>query len=123
MRKLGIAVLGMVLAVAVLALPQNDEELDSLKVCSATQKLIFENTFVRVIDDRIPPGVLEPKHKHRHGVTVWLNGYDIEQTIYPEGKVVRGKREGGSAGWSEAIVHTVRNTGTTESHTIRIELK
>ena len=121
MRKF--AILVAVLTAAVLAYPQSDDNLDSLKVCAATQKLIFENTFVRVIDDRIPPGVQEPKHQHRHGVTVWLNSYDLEQTIFPEGKTTRAKREGGSAGWSEAIIHTVKNTGTTESHTIRIELK
>jgi hypothetical protein len=54
--------------VALLALPKSsDDSLDSLKVCAATQKLIFENEFVRVIDDHIPVGVTEPLHRHRHG--------------------------------------------------------
>ena len=123
MRKIFAAGFLIGIAAAVFAWPQSGDELDSLRVCAATQKLIFENTFVRVIDDRIPPGVTEPKHKHRHGVTVWLNGYDLEQVIFPQGNVVHAKRDGGSAGWSEAIIHTVKNTGTTESHTIRIELK
>ena len=44
---------------------QEDDPLDSLKVCKDTQKLVFENQFVRVIDDTIPPGVTEPRHRHR----------------------------------------------------------
>jgi len=114
------------LAVVLLAgggLLQADEDLDSLKVCKDTQKLIFENAFVRIIDDRIPPGVAEPKHQHRHGVTVWINDYDAEQVVYPEGKKSTSHRVGGTAAWSEAVAHTVRNAGKTESHTIRIELK
>ena len=114
----------LITGAALLAFPQTTEELDSIKVCAATQKLIFENAFVRIIDDRIPPGVTEPKHQHKHGVTISISAYDLEQVIYPEGRVVKGRREGGgAANWSEAIIHTVKNTGTTESHTVRIELK
>ena len=99
------------------------EELDSLKVCAATQKLIFENAFVRVIDDRIPVGVAEPKHKHLHGLTVVLTDYEVEQKNYPDGKITRPRRKFGDATWSEAVVHEVKNVGTTPSHAIRIELK
>ena len=50
------------LAAAFFAMPQStNDSLDSLKACAATQKLIFENQFVRVIDDRIPVGVAEPQ--------------------------------------------------------------
>src|ERR1043166_1174522 len=49
------------LSAAALLWPQaSDDPLDSLKVCAATQHLIFENQFVRVIDDVIPAGVAEP---------------------------------------------------------------
>jgi len=50
-----VAVMVMVLALA--RLRAQEEDLDSLKVCRDTQKLIFENALVRVIDDVIPPGV------------------------------------------------------------------
>jgi hypothetical protein len=105
------------------AKPQaGNDPLDSLKVCSATQKLMFENQFVRVIDDSIPPGVTEPRHRHRHGVVVYLTDYTTEQTTDDGTKTVQ-PRKSGTAAWSEAIIHQVRNAGDTPSHAIRIELK
>ncbi len=102
---------------------EQDEELDSVKVSPQTQKVILENAFVRVIDDRIPPGVYEPKHRHAHGVTIALTDYEIEQKNYATGKVTRSHRRDGEVNWSEAVVHDVRNVGATPSHAIRIELK
>ena len=98
-----------------------DDPLDSLKVCTETQRLMFENQFVRVIDDQIPPGVTEPLHRHRHSVSVFLNTYTNEQTT--DGKTAVQERKAGTAGWSEATVHSVKNIGATPSHAIRIELK
>jgi hypothetical protein len=99
-----------------------DDPLDSLKVCTATQKLIFENKFVRVIDDRIPVGVTEPMHRHPHGVVVYLTTYMNEQ-VTQDGKKSLSERQEGTASWSEATVHTVKTIGTNPSHAIRIELK
>ena len=113
----------LLLSLALVAWPQaTDDPLDSLKVCAATQKLIFENQFVRVIDDSIPPGVTEPRHRHRHGVSIYLSDYTTE-SISDDGKVTSQPRKSGVAHWNEATIHQVRNTGTTLSHAIRIELK
>jgi hypothetical protein len=100
-----------------------EEELDSLKVCADTQKLILENPFVRVIDDRIPVGVTEPKHKHARGITIALSDYDIEQKTYPQATTKRSHRSFGEVNWGEPVVHEVHNVGQTPSHAIRIELK
>ena len=111
------------LGVAWIALPQPaDDPLDSLKVCAATQRLILENQFVRVIDDQIPVGAIEPMHRHRHGVVVYLGDYTNEQTTQ-DGKKSLQERKFGTAQWSDATVHTVHNVGQTASHAIRIELK
>jgi hypothetical protein len=110
-------------AVALLALPQSSEDaLDSLKVCAATQKLIFENEFVRVIDDQIPVGVSEPLHRHRHGVVIYLTTSTYE-TDPQGGKATVAQHKEGTAIWSEATVHTVKNAGNALAHAIRIELK
>jgi hypothetical protein len=110
-------------ATAFLAWPQAaDDPLDSLKACPDTQRLLFENQFVRVIDDQIPVGVTEPLHRHRHGVQVYINNYTNEQVTQEGNKTVQD-RKAGTAGWSEPTVHTVKNIGTTPSHAIRIELK
>ncbi|MGD0437057.1 MAG: hypothetical protein ABSB86_11375 [Bryobacteraceae bacterium] len=98
-------------------------DLDSLLVCKDTLKLIFENQFVRVIDDRIPAGVAEPKHEHPHGLTIALADSDSEAVTYPGGETARRHASLGDVHWTEAVVHEVRNVGTTDSHTIRIELK
>jgi hypothetical protein len=91
-------------------------------VCSATQKLIFENEFVRVIDDRIPVGVAEPLHKHRHGVVIYVTASTYE-TVMQDGKKMVSQHKEGTAAWSEAIVHGVKNAGDAMAHAIRIELK
>jgi hypothetical protein len=111
------------LAAAMVAWPQGAADpLDSLTVCRDTQHLLLENSFVRVIDDQIPVGVTEPLHRHRHGVVVYINNYTNEQ-ISQDGKKTIGQRKAGTASWSDETVHTVKNTGTTPSHAIRIELK
>jgi len=121
--RIGLAIAICAGVFAFVALPQTgDDPLDSLKVCKDTQRLIFENQFVRVIDDQIPVDALEPLHKHRHGVQVYINNYTNEQVTQEGVKTVQD-RKAGTAGWSEATVHTVKNIGTTPSHAIRIELK
>ena len=100
-----------------------EEDLDSLKVCTETQKLIFENAFVRVIDDVIPPGITEPKHRHPHGIVVSLAEADIESKTYPSGRLARGHSKFGNVSWNETIVHEVHNVGTEPSHFIRIDVK
>ena len=120
--KISIAI-AICLAAAMVAWPQAaDDPLDSLKTSKDTQHLIFENQFVRVIDDQIPIGVTEPLHRHRHGVVVYINTYTNEQ-ISQDGKRTVGERKAGTASWSDETVHTVKNIGTTPSHAIRIELK
>jgi hypothetical protein len=101
----------------------SEEELDPLKVAGDTHKLVFENKFVRVIQAQVPAGQLEPKHRHPHGLTVYLKDYTIEQKTFPDGKVTRGERKFGTVAWSEPIVHEVKNVSQVTSHAIRIELK
>jgi hypothetical protein len=121
--RIGLAAAACLGFAVFIARPQSsDDPLDPLKVCKETQKLIFENQLVRVIDDQIPPGGFEPLHHHRHGVQVYINNYTNEQTPR-EGKPVVSDRKSGTASWSEDTVHTVKNIGSTPSHAIRIELK
>ncbi len=99
------------------------DPLDSLIACHETQMLLFENALVRVIDDVIPPGVAEPKHHHPHGVVVAIEEGDTETRVYPDGQPARHHTARGAASWNEAIVHDVKNVGTTTTHFIRIDIK
>ena len=77
------------------AAPQ--EELDPVKIASETHKLVMENQFLRVIEAKVPPGGIEPKHRHPKGVPVYLANYSIEQKTFPDGKVTRSERKFGFA--------------------------
>jgi len=99
------------------------DPLDSLVVCKDTQKLIFENRFARVIEERVPPGVSQPKHRHAHGVLIPLADSTIEAVDDPDGRVAIRQLKIGDAGWRDPVVHAVRNVGQTELLNIRIELR
>ena len=88
-----------------------------------TQKIILENEFVRVFDIHVPPGVFEPKHSHARGVTIAMSDYDNETKSIPQGKIVLGHTKFGEVKWAEPVTHEARNTGATEQHVVRIELK
>jgi hypothetical protein len=119
-----LASLGVILTLTVYSLSDsNRENLDPLKVAPETHKLVFENAFVRVIEAKVLAGGVEPRHRHPHGLTVYLADFDSEIRTFPDAKVIKTRRRLGSVVWSEAIVHEVRNIGTTPSHALRIELK
>lgn len=122
-RLLLLAILFIAAGLLLVPRSHSQDQLDSLIACHETQKLIFENIFVRVIDDVIPPGVSEPKHQHPHGVVIALEDGDTESRSYPNGKAARRHTTKGTATWNEAIVHDVKNVGKTPTHFIRIDLK
>jgi quercetin dioxygenase-like cupin family protein len=110
-------------ALATMAFSQAQEDpLDPIRVAADTHKLALENKFVRVLDVHIPPGKVEPRHRHPHGMSVYFTDWDARVT--PDGG--RGEvhhRKTGTFQWNEAVVHTVENVGQTEGHILRIELK
>jgi hypothetical protein len=99
-----------------------DDPLDALKVCPDQQKLIFENQFVRIIDDQVPVGGTEAMHHHPHGVVVYLADSTSASTTQ-DGKVTTSNRKANTAAWSEPATHSVRNVSNTASHAIRIDIK
>jgi len=124
-RKAAVAAAIALVAIALAArssVAQNDD-LDVLKVIPENYKLIIDNPFVRVLEARIPAGTEERPHRHLKGVSVALTEYTLESRTLPDGQWVRNERKVGTTYWSDASLHQVRNVGTTESHTIRIELK
>ena len=115
------------LALGILALAawpaSSQQDDDVLKVIPENYKLLFENGVVRVIEARVPPGTVEPPHRHMRGVSVCMTEYTIESRAVPNGEWVRSERKLGTVYWSEGSLHQLRNVGKTQSHTIRVELK
>jgi beta-alanine degradation protein BauB len=122
-KTLVLTALGVAIVAGALSGSQrNDDSLDPVRVAPDTHKVAFENMFVRVLEVRIPPGSVEPRHRHPHGLSVYLTDWDTKATI--DGKPSQvAHRKAGTFAWSEAVIHTVQNVGTTEGHVLRIELK
>jgi quercetin dioxygenase-like cupin family protein len=127
MKKTKKALLAVALAAAVLAgrlaLSQPaDDPLDPVRVAGDTHRMAFENQFVRVLDVHLPPGKIEPRHRHPHGMSVYFT--DWEAKVTPDGQPAEvHPRKAGTFAWNEAVIHTVQNAGKTEGHILRIELK
>jgi quercetin dioxygenase-like cupin family protein len=98
------------------------DALDPVRVAPDTHRVAFENSFVRVLEVHIPPGKTEPRHRHPHGLSVYLTDWAAKVTV--DGKDAQvNQRRAGTFAWSDAVVHTVENVGTNEGHVLRIELK
>jgi quercetin dioxygenase-like cupin family protein len=125
MRRPLLAVLltGVAAVAARIAFSQSaDDPLDPVRVAGETHKVALDNAFVRVLDVHLPPGKVEPRHRHPHGLSVYFTDWDAKVTV--DGQAAESRhRTAGTFAWSEAIVHTVENAGKTEGHILRIELK
>ncbi len=117
------AAAGAAVLAARLVLSQAAEDpLDPVRVAGDTHRVALDNQFVRVLDVHLPPGKVEPRHRHPHGMSVYFT--DWEAKVTPDGKPTEvHPRKAGTFAWNEAVVHTVQNAGKTEGHILRIELK
>ena len=119
----GVGAIAMVMGAAAVARSQTGAEApDPLQVAADTHKLAFENTFVRVLDVHLPPGKVEPRHRHPHGMSVYFTDWDAKVTVDGRQAEVH-HRQAGTFAWSDAVAHTVQNVGKSEGHILRIELK
>ena len=122
-RTLVLAAGGAIVAAAALSgSQQTDDRLDPVRVAPDTHKVAFENMFVRVLEVRIPAGSVEPRHRHPHGLSVYLTDWDVKATADGQPSQV-AHRQAGTFAWSDAVIHTVQNVGTNEGRVLRIELK
>jgi quercetin dioxygenase-like cupin family protein len=117
-----VALLALAPAAGRWARSRSEDPLDPVRVAGDTHELALDNAFVRVLDVHLPPGGVEPRHRHPHGMSVYFTDWEVQVT--PDGGPPElRQRKAGTFAWSEAIVHTVENVGRTEGHVLRIELK
>ena len=117
-----VAVAAIVIGTIALARTQSNDPLDPARVAADTHKIAFENAFVRVLDVHVPPGKVEPRHRHPHSLSVYFTDWQVKVTVDGQQPQVN-QRKTGTFAWNEAVVHTVENVGKTEGHVLRIELK
>jgi len=120
--RLALALMAVAVAARLVLAQPADDPLDPVRVAGDTHRLALDNAFVRVLDVRLPPGKIEPRHRHPHGMSVYFT--DWEAKVTPDGKPTEvHPRKAGTFAWNEAVIHTVQNAGKTEGHILRIELK
>ena len=122
-KSFALAAATIVIAATALSRAQSTSDpLDPVRVAPDTHKVAFENAFVRVLEVHIPPGSIEPRHRHPHGLSVYFSDWDAKVTV--DGKDAQvNHRKSGTFAWSDAVIHTVQNVGQSEGHVLRIELK
>ncbi len=119
---LAVAAVAAALAARIALSQTADDPLDPIRVAGDTHRLALDNAFVRVLDVHLPPGKIEARHRHPHGMSVYFT--DWEAKVTPDGGPPEvHHRKAGTFAWNEAVVHSVQNAGTTEGHILRIELK
>lgn len=125
--------------------PSWPEELDAVRAAPDSHKVLFDNSMIRVLEVRVPPGTKEPFHHHRWP-SIFINldaggsisayryydedggvKHDRPQMNHPEKNIPEWRIT-----WMEPEpLHAIENTETAESSrtpkwkpaTLRVELK
>lgn len=84
-------------------------------------RVVFENERVRVLEYRDKPG--DSTHPHRHPDSVMVTLSSFRRRISAGGRQVDVDLSEGQVRWLGAQEHSGENTGTTDTHTIFVELK
>jgi quercetin dioxygenase-like cupin family protein len=95
---------------------------DVVKVAPASAKVEYEDSQIRVLRFKEPPGTKLAMHSHPPYVSVGLtNG--IATYTFPDGRTAEQKSKVGQAEFANAVNHASENTGKTNSEAIFVELK
>jgi hypothetical protein len=84
--------------------------------------VVFENERVRVLEYRDEPGAQTSPHEHPDSVMVTLTGFD-RRLVAADGRHRDVTLEPAQVRWLDAQTHSGKNTGTTPTHVVFIELK
>lgn len=68
------------------------------------------------------PGAKEQMHSHPDGVAIILANATLKTTV-PDGTSATRAVINGQVKWGPAVSHSIENVGTTEAHSLLVELK
>jgi len=83
--------------------------------------VVFENDRVRVVEFRDTPGAKTRPHRHPDSIMYAVSSYQRRLHLPDGNRDVA--IEAGNVSWLPAQTHTGENIGTTNSHTLFVELK
>ena len=95
---------------------------DPAMVAADVYTLLMENDRVRVFDVRFKPGQQAVMHGHPDHVVYVLADYTLNLML-PDGSSQPVTLKAGQTLWIGAGPHAAQNIGTTEGHSLVIELK
>jgi len=96
---------------------------DVVKIAPAgTVKVEYEDSQVRVLRFKEPPGTKMAMHSHPPYVSVGLTN-DVAKYSFPDGKTADQAGKPGDVQFSKAVTHASENTGKTKAEAIFVELK
>ncbi|HXZ58714.1 MAG TPA: cupin domain-containing protein [Steroidobacteraceae bacterium] len=111
------------LAAALLQLASAAFAQDVLKVSPATNKVLVENQYVRVLQSTFKPGAKEPMHTHPAGWYYVTKAGTLKVT-YASGKVETWTPKVGEQAWMDGEeAHSAENTGKTTLQYVLVEVK
>lgn len=96
---------------------------DVVKVAPEHNKIIFENTDVRVIENTLAPGEKDAMHTHPSG-WYYVKNPGTMKIVFADGKVATWEAKEGEGGWLQTKApHTSENTGKTTLVYVLVEVK
>jgi len=96
---------------------------DVLKVSPATNKVLVENQYVRVLQSTFKPGAKEPMHTHPAG-WYYVTKAGTLKVSYANGKVEMWSPKVGEQAWMDGEeAHSAENTGKTTLQYLMVEVK
>lgn len=116
------AVLGVAATAVLVAAAADSSTLDPVKLSPQDYTVRLENERVRVLEWRLKRGGREQMHSHPDGVVIILNDATLKSTA-PDGTSITRSVINGEVKWGPAVSHSIENVGSTEAHSLLVELK
>ena len=108
-----------VFAMLLTAAPAFAAAQDVVQVAGDSHTVLLDNAQVRVLAVTLKPGQKAPMHSHPASVGYYLSDGKLRITL-ADGKAIEREPKAGSAAYSDAVTHTVENTGTSEFRLVQI---
>jgi hypothetical protein len=117
-----LVICGCAIAVAGVRKARSSQTSDPVALSPQLYKVRLENSYVRVLEYRSPPGQKEPLHSHPPGIVYSLSDYTIRITD-ADGRARESNGKTGEVEWRDHTTHASENVGKTDVHVLAIELK